>query len=55
MVDVPPNDPSFNIIVETNIFNVEVTNTCIANKFVFLMGDFNARTCNNGYVDADAS
>ena len=27
---------------------------CIANKFVFLMGDFNARTCNKAdFVDAD--
>ena len=27
---------------------------CIANKFVFLMGDFNARTCNkDDFVDAE--
>ena len=39
---------------QTHIFNVEV-NMCIANKFVFLMGDFNARTCNkDDFVDADA-
>ena len=35
-------------------FNVEVTNMCIDNKYVFLMGDFNARTCYKGdFVGAD--
>ena len=44
----------FNTIDETNIFNVEVANMCIDNKFVFLMGDFNARVCTkDDLVDAD--
>ena len=54
VVYVPPSDSRFNTVDETNIFNVEVTNMCIANKFVFLMGDFNARTCSKAdFVDAD--
>ena len=44
MVYVPSSDSRFNTIDETNIFNVEVANMCIDNEFVFLMGDFNART-----------
>ena len=44
----------FNTVDEINIFNVEITNVCIANKFVFLMGDFNARSRNKAdLVDAD--
>ena len=54
VVYVPPSDSRFNTIDETNIFNVEVANMCINNKFVFLMGDFNARVCNkDDFVDAD--
>ena len=37
-----------------NIFKVEVANMCIDSKFVFLMGDSNARVCNkDDFVDAD--
>ena len=37
-----------------NIFNIEITYVCIANKFVFLMGDFNTRTCSKAdFVVAD--
>ena len=54
VVYVPPSDSRFNTIDETNIFNVEVANMCIDNKYVFLMGDFNARVCNkDDFVDAD--
>ena len=50
---VPWSDSMFNTIDETNIFNVEVANMCIDNKFAFLMDDFNARTFNkDGFVDA---
>ena len=54
VVYVPPSDSRFNTIDKTNIFNVEVANICIANKFVFLNGDFNARTCHkDDFVDED--
>ena len=54
MVYVAPSDSRFNAVDETNIFNVEVTNMCIANKLVFMIGDFNARTCNKAdFVDAE--
>ena len=54
VVYVPPSDSRFNTIDEADIFNVEVANRCIDNKFVFLMSDFNAKTFNkDGFVDAD--
>ena len=30
-------------------FNVEIRNMCISNKYVLLLGDFNARTQNKQY------
>ena len=36
VVYVPPSDSRFNTIDVTNIFNGEVANMCIDNKFVFL-------------------
>ena len=54
VVYVPSSDSRFNTCDETNIFNIEVANMCIENEFVFLMGDFNAMTCNKGdFIDAD--
>ena len=35
-------------------FNVEITNMCVSNKFVFLMGDFNVRIHNKqDFMDED--
>ena len=54
VVYVPQSDSRFNTCYGTNIFNVEVANMRIDNKFVFLMGDFNARTCNkDDFIDAE--
>ena len=43
---IPPNDSRFYNPNEIEQFNVEVTNMCVSNKYVLLMGDFNARTQN---------
>ena len=43
---IPPNDSKFYNPDEIENFNVEITNMCVSNKYVLLMGDFNARTQN---------
>ena len=43
---IPPNDSKFYNPDEIENFNVEITNMCVPNKYVLLMGDFNARTQN---------
>ncbi|MCG8113215.1 MAG: reverse transcriptase domain-containing protein [Candidatus Thiodiazotropha taylori] len=54
VVYIPPNDSRFNTADEINLLNVEITTMCVANKYVLLMGDFNARTCNKAdFVDTD--
>ena len=42
---------------ELENFEIEITNMCVSQKFVFLMSDFNSRTCNKQdymYLDADS-
>lgn len=43
---IPPNDSKFYNLDEIENFNIEITNMCVSNKYVLLMGDFNARTHN---------
>ena len=51
---IPPNDSRFYNPVEMEQFNVETTNMCVSNKYVLLMGDFNARTYNKqDFLDED--
>lgn len=45
-VYIPPSDSRFYNQDEVDQFNTEITNSCISNKYVLLMGDFNARTNN---------
>lgn len=53
-VYVPPSDSRFNNADEIDMFEIEVINTCILYKYVFLLGDFNARTYTSpDYIDAD--
>ena len=41
---IPPNDSKFYNSNEMENFKVEITSMCVSNKYVILMGDFNART-----------
>ncbi|MEW8546069.1 MAG: endonuclease/exonuclease/phosphatase family protein [Candidatus Thiodiazotropha sp.] len=51
---VPPSDSKYNTPDELDMFEVEITNMCILQKYVFLMGDFNSRTHNKeDFTDVD--
>ena len=51
---ISPNDSRFYNSNEIEQFNVEVTNMCVSNKYVLLMGDFNARIHNKqDFLDED--
>ena len=51
-VYVPPADSRFKNADETNIFEIEIINACVFHKYVFLMGDFNARVdSSQDYID----
>ena len=51
---IPPNDSRFYNSDEIEQFNVEITNMCVSNKYVLLMGDWNARTNNKqDFLDED--
>ena len=51
---IPPADSRFYNPDEIEQFNVEITTMCVSNKYVLLMGDFNARTHNKqDYMDED--
>ena len=52
-VYVPPADSRFKNADETDIFEIEIINACVFHKYVFLMGDFNARVgSTQDYIDA---
>ena len=44
IVYLPPSESRFNNSDELDLFEIEITNMCVLHKYVFLMGDFNART-----------
>ncbi|MCG7877394.1 MAG: endonuclease/exonuclease/phosphatase family protein, partial [Candidatus Thiodiazotropha endolucinida] len=44
VVYIPPSASRFYNADETDLFEIELQSTCINNKYVVLMGDFNART-----------
>ena len=45
-VYLPPSDSRFNTPDELENFEIEITNMCVSQKYVILMGDFNSRTGN---------
>ena len=52
-VYVPLADSRFKNADETDIFEIEIINACVFHKYVFLMGDFNARVgSSQDYIDA---
>ena len=53
-VYLPPSDSRFNTPDELENFEIEITNMCVSQKYVILMGDFNSRTGNKqDFLDAD--
>ena len=53
-VYLPPSDSRFNTQDELDLFEVEISNMSILHKYVFLTGDFNARTQTlDDFMDAD--
>ena len=54
-VYVPPSDSRFNTAEELSVFDVEISNMCIAHKYVHLIGDFNARVADQtGITNVDS-
>ena len=54
IVYLPPAESRFNNKDELDLFEVEITNMCVLHKYIFLMGDFNARTqTKKDYIDPD--
>ena len=52
-VYVPPADSRLKNADETDIFEIEIIKACVLHKYVFLMGDFNARVGSaQDYIDA---
>ncbi|MEW8547180.1 MAG: endonuclease/exonuclease/phosphatase family protein, partial [Candidatus Thiodiazotropha sp.] len=52
IVYLPPSESRFHNSDELDLFEVEITNMCVLHKYVFLMGDFNARTqSKNDFID----
>ena len=53
-VYLPPSDSRFNTQYKLDLFEVEISNMSILHKYVFLTGDFNARTQTfDDFMDAD--
>ena len=53
-VYLPPSDSRFNTPDELENFEIEITNMCVSQKYVIMMGDFNSRTGNKqDFLDAD--
>ena len=44
IVYLSPNESRFHNSDELDLFEVEITNMSVLHKYIFLMGDFNART-----------
>ena len=54
-VYIPPGDSRFNTAEELSVFDVEISNMCIAHKYVHLIGDFNARVADQtGITNVDS-
>lgn len=51
---MPPADSRFRTNDELEQFELEITDMCISHKYVYLLGDFNARTgLNDDFLSAD--
>ena len=54
VVYVPPSEPRFRNTDEFKKFEIEILDTSFSHKYVYLLGDFNARTgCTDDFVTAD--
>ena len=53
-VNVPTSESRFNTQVEIDLFGVEISRMSVLQKYVFLIGNFNARTqTKEEFLDAD--
>ena len=54
VVYLPPTDSRFNNPDELEMFDIEITTMSVLHKYMFLLGDFNARTTSEQeFIDAD--
>ena len=54
IVYLPPTDSRFNNPEELDLFEIEITSMSISHKYIFLLGDFNARTqSEKEFLDGD--